>query len=181
MARPSKIDRLPSEVRDLIGRLREGGRTIDEILLKLNELDLEVSRSGLHRHVQQWDKIRARLQESRAAAEAIMGQLGHDKDNRLARFNIELMHASLQSLLAGGEDGQAVTLDPESAMLLSSAIRNLASASKTDQDRELRIRKEVAAELAAKAEKAVDKVAARRGWSRDDVAELKAGFLMGNV
>jgi hypothetical protein len=177
MARPSKIDRLPAEVRDLIGRLREGGRTIDEILAKLNELDVEVSRSGLHRHVQRWDKIRARLQESRAAAEAIMGQLGESSDNRLARFNIEMMHASLQSLLAGGEDGQAVTLDPESAMLLSSAIRNLASASKTDQDRELRIRKEVAAELAEKAEAVVDQVAKKHGLSREGRAELKAGFL----
>jgi uncharacterized protein YhaN len=177
MARPSKIDRLPFEVRDLIGRLREGGRTIDEILAKLNELDVEVSRSGLHRHVQRWDKIRARLQESRAAAEAIMGQLGAASDDRQARLNIELMHASLQSLLSGGEDGEVVTLDPEGAMLLSSAIRNLVTATKTNTDHALRIRKEVAAEMAAKAEKAVDKVAAQRGLSRDTVGDLKAVFL----
>lgn len=177
MARPSKIDRLPPEIRDLIGRLREGGRTIDEILAKLNELDVDVSRSGLHRHVQRWDKIRARLQESRAAAEAIMSQLGESGDNRQARFNIELMHASLQSLLSGGEDGEPVTLDPEGAMLLSSAIRNLVSASKTDQDRELRIRKEIAADMAKKAEAVVDQVAKKHGLSREGRAELKAGFL----
>ena len=38
MARPSKIDRLPQELRDAIGDLRRQGRTIDEILAHLRSL-----------------------------------------------------------------------------------------------------------------------------------------------
>ena len=59
MARPSTIQRLPTEVRELIAELREEGRTIDEVLEKLRELRLDVSRSALGRHVKQLDAIGA--------------------------------------------------------------------------------------------------------------------------
>jgi len=55
MARMSTVDRLPPEVRELIERLRGNGRTIDEILAKLRDLDAEVSRSALGRHIKLLD------------------------------------------------------------------------------------------------------------------------------
>lgn len=158
MARPSKIDRLPAEIRDKIGALRRDGRSIDEILSVLRQLDVDVSRTGLGRHVHRIDKIGARLRESRAAAEAIMARLGETPDNRTARLNIELMHANLQQLVAGNDDGEPVALDPQGAMLLARAIKDLAAAAKTDVDRELRVRKEFAdkaAEVLDQAEAAV--------------------------
>jgi len=144
MARPSKIDRLPAEIRDKIGSLRRDGRTIDEILSVLRQLDVDVSRTGLGDHIKRIDAIGARLRESRAAAEAIMARLGEQPDNRTARLNIELMHANVQQLLAGGDDGTPVTLDPQGAMLLARTMKDLAAAAKTDVDRELRLRKEFA-------------------------------------
>ena len=63
MARPSSISRLPPEIREAIGALRQDGRTIDEILAKLRELApaAEVSRSALGRHVQVLDRIGEQL------------------------------------------------------------------------------------------------------------------------
>jgi hypothetical protein len=175
MARPSKVDRLPVEIRDEIARLREHGRTIDEILTHLRQLGVtDLSRGSLGRHVQKWDKIQARLQESAKAAEMIMGALDQDgRDERLTRFNIRLMHASLNALLVPEEDGEMRRLEPEEAMLLSTAIQRLAQAAKTNQDAALQIRRE----MAKKAEEAVERVAAKRGLSRDVIAEMKAEFL----
>lgn len=176
MARLSKIDKLPSELKELIGRLREQGHSIDDILTKLQELEpeLDVSRSGLGRHVQKIDAIGSRLRESRAIAEAVIAKLGENPDNRTARLNIELMHSNLMSLLAAqDEDGEAIQLDAKEAMFLAGALKDLASAAKTDQDRELKIRQEVAKEAA----KAVEKEGKAAGMTADTIDTIKARIL----
>lgn len=175
MARPSKIDRLPPEIRDKIGALRRNGRSIDEILSVLRQLDVDVSRTGLGRHVKRIDDIGARLRESRAAAEAIMSRLGESPDNRTARLNIELMHANVLQLLAGGDDDKPVVLDPQGAMLLARTMKDLAAAAKTDVDRELRLRKEFAAQAGAVLDQAEAAVAGAQatGKAIDPVEVLR--------
>lgn len=162
MPRPSSISRLPSELRDLIGRLREGGRTIDEILEKLRELDADVSRSALHRHIKTHiDAVGEKLRQSRMIAEGLIAKLGEGPSNHTARLNIELMHSIVQKLLIT-EDGEFVKLDQKDAFFLSKAMKELASASKTDVDRERAItdmvRKKIAAEIDNKSKEAADKV-----------------------
>lgn len=51
MARFSIVDRLPAAHRDLIGRLRRDGRTIDEILAELRMREVPLSRSALGRYL----------------------------------------------------------------------------------------------------------------------------------
>ena len=63
MPRRSTIKRLPKAIQERIGELREAGRTIDEILAKLAELDVEVSRSALGRHVKALEIGRASCRE----------------------------------------------------------------------------------------------------------------------
>lgn len=176
MARLSKIDRLPPEVRETIGALRKLGFTIDEILAKLRELEspgaAEISRSALGRHVKSLDAMAERVRWSRGAAEAIMARLGED-EGRTARLNIELMHASLMDLLAGGEDGVAITLDPEKAMLLSRAVRDLTTAARHDAEREIKVRRETA----AKAAKAATGAARKAGLSAEAIAAIERDVL----
>jgi hypothetical protein len=74
MSGRSTVSRLPAEVRELIGRLRRDGRTIDEILAKLHELDVSISRSALARHTRKLDAIGAQLHHSRAIAEALVAR-----------------------------------------------------------------------------------------------------------
>ena len=51
------MKRLPEKVREEIGRLREKGRTLDEILAYLKTLGAEVSRSALGRYTKNVDAI----------------------------------------------------------------------------------------------------------------------------
>jgi hypothetical protein len=172
MRRPTKIERLPADVRDLIARLRDAGRTIDEIRDKLLELDVEVARSTLGEHVQKIDAIAARVRESRAAAEAIMARLGEGGEDRTARLNIELMHAGVMQLLSGGEEGP-ITLDPQSAMLLGRTLRDLAIAARHDTERKIRERKEFAVKAAA----VVGQLATNHGLDKATIERFRRGVL----
>lgn len=174
MARPSKIDRLPQELRDLIADLRTRGRTIDELLAKLRELDVDIGRSSLGTWVQRFDAVRERLRSSKAAADAIMGELGRDGgDDRIARFNVQMLHAGIMELAAAeDEDGAPVTLDPKTAKMLSSAIRDLAQAKKIDQDSTLALKKELARAAADEIAKA-QKEAAADGRPADPAEVLR--------
>lgn len=173
MARPSSIDQLPKEVREEIGRLREGGRTIDEILEHLRKLDMDVSRSALGRHVKKIEEVGEQLRKSRVMAEALVGKLGDEPDTKVARLNIELGHTLIMRLLAGDEDGGPVTLDAEQVMFITSSIQKLASARKTDADLVMKLQ----ADADKKAIAAMETVAKKRGLSVADVASMKETFL----
>ena len=149
MARPTTISRQAPEIRELIGRLREQGRTIDEILAKLRELDVDVSRSALGRHVKQLDAIGEELRRSRAIAEAMVQRFGDAPESKTARLNIELMHGLLMKLMVG-EDGGTVTLEPQDAYFAATALQRLAMASKADVDREVKILDRFKADTKAK-------------------------------
>jgi len=151
MARPSKVDRLPPEIRDAIGDLRREGRTIDEILAHIRGMGVgekDVSRTGLGKAVKKWDALAARLNDSRSAAEAIMSRLeAPDADDRVARLNIQSLHASLMELMRG-EDGECPQFTPQEAMFVSATIKNLVSAAKVDQSRYFEVKKQLEAEKA---------------------------------
>lgn len=180
MARPSKIDRLPQELRDAIGDLRRNGRTIDEILAHLRSLGVDdVSRTGLGEHIRKWDALAKRLNDSRAAAEAIMSRMeDQGADDRMARFNIQMLHASLMELQRG-EDGEPAQLDPKEAAQLAKALKDLSTAARSDQVRYSEARRLLEEERARAekvkraAEDALDK-AANGGRMADAMAALQA-------
>ena len=163
MARPSKIDRLPAEIRDKIRDLRAAGRTIDEIHAKLEELDAGVSRAGVGRHIKSLDKILEMTRESRRAAEMIIERLGERPDNRAARANIELLHAQVMRLNTATENGEPVRFEPREVLCLSKALQSLTSAEKADLERDARLRARIREEerdrAKAEIEAAADKLA----------------------
>ena len=177
---PSTIDRLPLELQELIGRLRREGRTIDEILAKLHELEeaQHVSRSALGRHVKSLAQAVEQVRQSRAVAEALVSQLGEAPDNKLQRANLELMHGVvMQALTAVGEDedgnAQAVTFDPMQTMFLAKALQSLSSAEKTNEDR-VRKAREIATSEAAKRAGAAGKA---RGLTKETVEFITQSVL----
>ncbi len=180
MARPSKVDRLPPEIRDAIGELRREGRTIDEILTHLRVLGgpaAEVSRSGLGVHLKKWDALAQRLKGSREAAEAIMARFENQgADDRMARLNVQLLHSSIMAIQSG-DDGEATMLDPKEAMQLSMAVKNLVSAARTDQTRygetlKLLEEERKRAEQLKKAAEEIGAVAAKAGISQKTLDEI---------
>ncbi len=176
--RPSSIDRLPEAVREQIGKLRQAGCTIDEILAKLHELDAGVSRSALGRHVKTLDQVAERMRESEVVANALAARFGEEGDEKVSRLNFQLMNSLVfQTLLAasGGEDGEGeeITLGAKDVKHLAGSLKDLATASKTNADRLLKVRAEIAREAAA----AADKVGRAAGLSADTVEAIKHAVL----
>lgn len=189
---PSTIDRLPGEVRELIGSLRQDGCTIDEILAKLQELKVGVSRSALGRHVQTLAVVGERMRRSRDLAQSLTARFGDQPDNRLARMNLELLHnAMFETLTAaegseadeeGDEDGERVPvpMDPKSLKSLADALRSMASAEKLDAERIARMKAEARREALEEAAKAVETVAKRdpaKGLTKETVLAIRREIL----
>jgi hypothetical protein len=181
--RPSSIDRLLPDIKELIGRLRCNGRTIDEIRAKLLELDVDVSRSALGRHVRSLADAQVMMQRSRDIAVALVDRFGAEPDDKMARLNIELTHGLVMRLLLATEpdpetgESQPVTLSAEDTMFVARTIQALSSAAKTTDDR---IEKAVARakEKATKeaAENAV-KAAKAKGLSKETVESIRFAVL----
>ena len=192
--RHSKVDQLGPDIREEIAGLREQGFTIDQILDHLRALagagrvgEGELpSRSGMGRYVQGLDRLAEKLTRSRTIAEALVRRFGDAPENRTARLNIELMHGVVTDLLLAVADaegdaeegeGRAVTLDPKSVAFMAKALNDLASASKSDADLQIKIRDDAEKRTREAAMKAVEKVAkASGGISADTMAQIKAGI-----
>jgi hypothetical protein len=162
--RPSSIDKLDPEIRDLIGKLRiDKGWSIDEIrahLQQLLEQSLLPSRSALGRHVKSLEEIGERLRHSRTVAEALVAKIGDAPDDRVADLNIELAHTMMLQLLTRTDDegdGKPIILGPEEQMFVARSLQALAGAKKTNADMVMKVReaaKKEAANAAAGAAKA---------------------------
>lgn len=186
MARPSSISRLPPEIREAIGALRQDGRTIDEILAKLRELApaAEVSRSALGRHVQVLDRIGEQLRRSRALAEGLARGLGDRPADAVTRANIELMHDAVFGLLqdaamAEGEEGEALKAmvrSPKAAVMLAETLERLVKASRGNVAFVEQIEARVAAKTKAEAGAAVEQAARARGLSAETAEAIKASI-----
>jgi hypothetical protein len=181
--RPTSIDRMPPEVRDWIGRLRDQGRTLDEIVAKLRELDLDAlpSRSAVYRHLKRAEEVAAKVRESRTVAEAVVRQLGEGEPDRVTRLNIELMHNAVFAVVTRVVDGEPVTLSPMEAMQLAKALDHLGKAAKDDVARTIAIEKRATekarAEALKQAEATIKNVVKEGGLSAEVISQLRRDFL----
>ncbi len=179
---PSSIDKLPPEIRDLIARLRQDqGRSIDEILDHLRQLDVEVSRSALGRHVKSMAEIGDSLRRAETMARFVVDKFGEDSDERVGRANMRILQGALLELLTEDrvdDEGAPVTLSAKEATQLSLSLQRLVSAQRMDAERQLRLRREAREEMAREAASVIDTVAKREGGlSADTVQAIKAEIL----
>lgn len=178
MPRQSTIRKLPPKIRDHIGALMDQGRTLDEIVAKLAELDVRVSRSALGRYKQHIDKVSERIRRSREVAEALVRNLGEEPESKTARLNIELMHSVVLDMLSQinsdgetDEDGNTVlTLDPMGAMLMAKSLDHLSKAAAKDADLVGKLRDDARKEAA----KVAGDVARKAGMSDEAIAEIRS-------
>lgn len=183
MPRPSTIDRMDPGIREIIGRLREHGRTLDEIREHLRGMEVEVSRSALGRHIQSMEKVGERLRRSRAVSDALVRQLGDAPESKTARLNIEMMHSFVFDLLAlaeeAGDEGaatQAMLRNPKAVALISEAVERLTKASRHNADFIQKIEERADARAKAGAAKAVEAAGRAQGLSADTVEKIKASI-----
>jgi hypothetical protein len=171
MARLSAADKWPTDIRALVGKLRGQGATIDQIRAKLQELDVSIPRSTLGREIKELDEVIADIRRAREIAEAIGTRIDEGSASSTARANVEILQALTQRLLfaARGEGGE-IAIEAKDAKAYSEVLRNLASASKVDLDREIKLRDELRAKVDA-ALKAAEADASKGGGKPVDLKE----------
>lgn len=178
------VDRLPREVREKIGAMREDGKTLNEIMEELAGIPEaeRISRSALHRWLRRRSAGRADVIEANSMADAIVRTFGDGKTDRVFQANVELLHAMMMKRIVQikeNEDGDSADdISSKELMMLAVAIEKLARASKTGSDQrqkealelERRQTKEKAAETAVHA-------AQSRGISAETRDYIKAEIL----
>lgn len=176
--RKSSIDLLPDPVQSKIIELSKK-HTLDQILEHLKEMDVDVSRSALGRHVQKIPEIIERMNRSRVVAEAIADKFGDKPDDKMARANIEMGHAIAMEVMSRcvvdpktGEVSEQ-TFDPMQVMLIGKALDHFASAKKKDAEVTIKAREAAMQEAA----KAVDKVGRELGLSSETVKSVRSAVL----
>lgn len=187
MARPSSVDKLPETIRQEIGRLRQNGRSIDEILGHLKTMDgiAPISRSALGRHLQGMEKVGERIRRSRQVAEALVHEMGDAPESQAARVTIELMHTVVMDLFTRAESGDegvspdgvaALAGSPEGIMLLAKALDHLTRASRSNVEFIARAEARAAERTKKEAASAMDAVAREKGISADTLDAIKRGI-----
>lgn len=184
-ATPSTIDRLEPEIQELIGQLRRRGRTINEIMAKLAELDIEISRSALGRHVRSLTDVQDELRSSREMAVALVDKYGEEGDDKLARLNIELAHSLLlrvqMAYLAAKDDdngeGTTLTITGQELNFLSRTSKSLAEAKKVTNAEARQIRKEATEKATKEAAENATKAARAKGLSKETVDAIRHAVL----
>lgn len=178
--RPSSIDRLDHDVRELIGKLRmDHGWTIDEILQRLLDMGQSVSRSALGRHVRTLEDISAEMREAQAMATALAREVGDADQSRMLDVNAQLLQANMFKLMlaAREEDGEGVQLTAKDAKAFADALRSIALTRKTDLDLLERAEKRATDRAKAEAAENATRAARAKGLSKETVESIRFAVL----
>lgn len=177
MARKSSIDRLPAEIKAEIGRLRQRGASIDEILKHLqampNAQAQSIKRSALGLHTQKLDQYAQLVGESRDMADALIERLGESTESKVARLNIEMMQAIIHRIFITPE-GEAASFDAQELHFLARTLKDLGTARKSDIDAIERIEQRAREAALAEAKSKMGAAMKRKGLSADAIAEIEA-------
>ncbi|MGE4302459.1 MAG: phage protein Gp27 family protein [Novosphingobium sp.] len=178
--RPSSIDRLDPEIRELIGHLRiDKGWTIDEIRQRLIDMGQEdvPSRSALGRHVRTLEDVSADLRETQIYAEALAKEHGDGNQSQLLDVNMQLLQANMFRLMLASKDGEGIQLGPKDAKDFADALRSIALTRKTDLDVIEKAERRAAEKATTEAAEKATTVARQKGLSKDVVDQIRFAVL----
>ena len=172
--RASKVDLLPPNIKtQLAMMLRDKQFSQAEILDDINELIRDcglpetalLSRTGLNRYASRMEKMGAKIRESREMAELWAKQFGEAPQSDVGKLLMEAVKTIAF--------GQLDDVDPKVINQLALIANRIEQAQAISEERERKIRKEVA-QLAAET---AENVAVKAGLSADAVDMLKAKIL----
>lgn len=175
MAPKSSIE-LDPRIKDAADALIRDGKTVNEILDALLALGASVSHSAVGRYTYKTRATMAKLQEAREVAKVWADKFGAEPEGDVGQLVGQVLHAvafSQASQMADAEPGAENAPGPREVMFLAGALKDIASASKINADRILKVRKETA----VKAADAAVAVAKARGLTPDAVAEIRQKIL----
>ena len=175
--RLSTLDQLPEEAQDdlvwacreLYARQRTQADILEELNGRLADKGLQlISKSAFNRKAVRLATSMRRMQETKQIFEALSGHLAPEKiDDQTVALG-EFLKQLIFDLLQPG----AADVDPMGAMMLSKAFKEVVQGQKISAER----RRDLEKEFAAKAVKAVDTVAGKRGTDAATIAAIKAAL-----
>lgn len=149
----SSIDRLPPPVkRRIAGLLKEGTRTLDELIEVLRaEFPAHApSRSSLGRYSQRFEAIGAKMRESREVAKVWADRLGNEPQGDIGKLVMELLRTmafDATMALQEPDEGGQVQLDPGAINTLALAMQRLEAAGKWNIQREQAMREAIVSDV----------------------------------
>lgn len=178
--RASKVDLLPPNIKtQLAMMLRDKQYSQQEILQEINDLiadcglpdNMQLSKTGLNRYASRMEKIGARIRQSREIAEVWTKRFGEMPQSDIGKTVIELVkHLVFEMSSKLIENGSA---EPKELAMLATTVQRLEQAASLSEERERKIRKEMA-QLAAET---AEKVVMQAGVSKATVDQLKLEIL----
>lgn len=176
MGRKSSIDNLPEPIRNEALAAVKRGATIDEIVWTLKGLGADVSRSAVGRFSKEYRDLAARQRDLQSIAKSFGADFGQ-ADDLQGRLLIQLLTSIATRMVMPIAAGDEVTPDGKELHFYARALKDIISASKTDVDREAKIRAEGAKrarEAAAADAEAAGKAA---GASPETIDRIKRRIL----
>lgn len=172
-SRPSSINQLDPRIKEAVDTaVREGRASIDQILSLIADLGGEASRSAVGRYVK---NARERMEDYRQAqqiAAVWVDKLGKEPEGDIGRMLLEMLR-----VVAFKSIGDIESASPEDLMFLGKALKDIAGADKLVVDRELNLRKLVA----ARAEKVAEEITreAKKLGASDEVIQTWRNKVLG--
>lgn len=165
--RPSKISRMPRELREAFARLREEGRTIMEITDYLNAMGQDVSKSAVGRAVKGWHSMGQRMKEAQLQASALVQELRERPNSDLAEVTEQMLLTMVSEALA---DGKFEIGEGTNPVALGRMIADLARAGQGRDKLKLQFKNE----FAKKIEGALSRAEGDAAMSKEDaMAEVR--------
>ena len=167
--RMSRIQQLPKALKDRLDELLRAGVSQRAILDQLGPLlsdagERPVSRSALNRYAQRMERVGRRIREARETAEVWVAKFGERPTGDVGTWTLEMLTTlvhdlTLQRFDEGGDDGADIDELKQIALTLSRIER--AGTARAARERDLR--RELAEQAAAEAEKAARDATAAAG------------------
>lgn len=168
---PSTVDRLPKALKLQVDLAIRDGMTIDRIVELVREAGGQVSRSAMGRYKGRYGDLIERERDMKAVAESFAQDFG-GSNNPAGKLVIQLVTSmAARAAMKVGEDGGEV--DGQELHFFARAAKDLASAAKTDTDRDATVAKH-AREQAAKTAEAAGREA---GATEATIALIKSRIL----
>lgn len=172
-SRPSSITELDPRVKAAVDKaVREGRLTIDKIVQLIRAEGETASRSSVGRYVK---NAKEQLEDYRKAQEIAavwVEKIGSDPQGDVGRLLLEMLKT-----LAWKSIGNLDSASPEDLMFLGKTLKDIAGADKLAVDREINVRKLIA----AKAEKVAEEITreAKKLGASDEVIQTWRDKVLG--
>lgn len=174
MGRKSSIVKLPKEIREAVDRaIREERATYDEIKAMVDRMGGSASRTAIADYAR---KARDQMQTYRQAQEIASvwaKHVGEQPNGDIAQLNLQLLSTLAFKVLSDINERADGSVAPMELMLLAKAVDHFSKADKTNLERELRVRKEMAAAAAECAAAG----AKQRGLSAEAADQIRRDIL----